>query len=141
MEYSHYATKVAYQRHTQHGGGRTKKSPLVQTYQCWYRIIQHRFHEKTIKANATHIQDGEDHLTIEAKIQKRREASAASSSNAHSSLCGARNARESVLNGCLEMILQKYKEMSPLKPMLLILLSLRLHHLLMQMTGLHFIVD
>jgi hypothetical protein len=86
MEYSHYAAKAAYQRHTQHGGGRTKKSPLVQTYQHWYRIIQHRFHEQMIKANATHIQNGEDHLTIEARIQKRREAYAASSANAHSSL-------------------------------------------------------
>lgn len=68
MEYSHYVAKIADQRHTQHGGRRTNKSPLVQTYQHWYRIIQNRFDEQTIKANATCIQDGEDQLTVEAKI-------------------------------------------------------------------------
>jgi len=44
MEYNHHAAKVAYYRHTQHGGSKVKKSPLLQTYDYWYRIIQHRFH-------------------------------------------------------------------------------------------------
>ena len=43
MENSHHAAKAAYQRHTQHAGGRQQtKSPLHQTFEHWYRIIAHR---------------------------------------------------------------------------------------------------
>ena len=36
MEYSHYAIKVAYHAHTQHGGRRLRKNALEQTYQHWH---------------------------------------------------------------------------------------------------------
>lgn len=86
MEYSHYAAKAAYQAHTQHGGGRTKLSPLEQTYQHWYRLIQHRFREKENKTSASLWEQSEEGLTVEARIQKRREASINSSANLHSQL-------------------------------------------------------
>lgn len=46
LENSHHAAKDAYQRHTQHSCGKSRKSPLLQTYQHWYRIIAHRFRNK-----------------------------------------------------------------------------------------------
>lgn len=68
MEYMRYAAKAAYQRHTQHGGGKSKKSPLEKTYQHWYRIIQHRFQdlEKLTKENLSLT--GPDQATITAQI-------------------------------------------------------------------------
>jgi hypothetical protein len=41
MEKMHYAAKSAFQRHTQHGGGTGRVSPIVQTYEWWYKGIQH----------------------------------------------------------------------------------------------------
>lgn len=86
MEYSHYAAKAAYQRHTQHGGGKSKKSPLEQTYQHWYRIIQHRFQdmEKLTKENLSLTEH--DRATITTQIERRREASALSSAATHAAL-------------------------------------------------------
>jgi len=46
MEKSHYAAKAANQRHTQHGGGRARKSCILQQYEHWYRNIQHRYAAK-----------------------------------------------------------------------------------------------
>lgn len=86
MEKSHYLAKSAYQRHTQHGGGRSKKSPLEQTYQHWYRIIQHRFRNEVKKAKDMEALQGQEGLLAEARIQKRRETALASSANAHSAL-------------------------------------------------------
>lgn len=86
MEHSHYAAKAAYQRHTQHGGGRSIKSPLLQTYQHWYRIIQHRFREQAEYDAEIQSHETEEWLTVQAKIEKRREASLASSAKAHSIL-------------------------------------------------------
>lgn len=83
MEYSHYAAKSAYQRHTQHNGGKSKKSPLLQTYQHWYRIIQHRFQEQVEKSSERENHEGEQWLTMEAQIEKRREASLNSPAQAH----------------------------------------------------------
>jgi hypothetical protein len=84
MENSHHAAKTTYQRHTQHCGGKTKKSALVQTYQHWYRIIAHRFRNQ--EAEALNVEDLEEALSAEAKIQARRDASINSSSAAHSAL-------------------------------------------------------
>jgi hypothetical protein len=84
MEYSHYAAKAAYQRHTQHGGGKSKKSLLIQTFQHWYRIIQHRFVEEEKKSQ--NLPDTDVLLEKEALIQKHRLASINSSAKAHSEL-------------------------------------------------------
>lgn len=78
MEYSHHAAKSAYHKHTQHGGSENKKSPLLQTYEHWFRIIQHRFHNQEILDN-----QHTDTSTIEEIIQKRREASMNSSAARH----------------------------------------------------------
>jgi len=86
MEYFHYAAKAAYQRHTQHEGGKSKKSPLLQTYQHWYRIIHHRFREQTELDAESQSHESDEWLTAEAKIEKRRTTSLASSARAHSEL-------------------------------------------------------
>lgn len=78
MEYSHYVAKSAYHRHTQHGGSKNKKSPLLQTYEHWFRIIQHRFHNQEILDN-----QHTDTSIAEEIIQKRREASVNSSAARH----------------------------------------------------------
>ena len=83
MENSHHAAKSAYQRHTQHFGGKVKKSPLVQTYQHWYRIIAHWFRNKDTILTAI---DLEAKLQGESAILARREASRRSSAAAHSAL-------------------------------------------------------
>ena len=83
MKNSHHATKSAYQRHTQHFGGKVKKNPLLQTYQHWYRIIAHRFRNKDTILNAI---DLEAKLQGESAILARREASLRSSATAHSAL-------------------------------------------------------
>lgn len=80
MENSHHAAKTAYQRHTQHSGGRVKKSPLVQTFQHWYRIIAHRFRNKDTQIPVNEF----DTLEAELAIAARREASLRSSAAAHS---------------------------------------------------------
>jgi len=72
MEYSHYAAKAAYQRHTQHSSGRAKKSPLVQTYQHWYRIIHHRFWDQEKHDKEITFQESEEGLALEALILKTR---------------------------------------------------------------------
>ena len=84
MEYSHYAAKAAYQRHTQHGGGKSKKSPLIQTFQHWYRIIQHKFVEEEKKSQS--LLDTDVLLEKETLIQKHRLASISSSTKAYSKL-------------------------------------------------------
>ena len=68
MEYSHHAAKSAYHKHTQHGGGKKKISPLLQIYEHWYRIIHHRFRNKEMKEVGIQVAIG----TQEA-IQNRRE--------------------------------------------------------------------
>lgn len=79
MEASHHAAKAAYHRHTQHAGGKYKKSPLLQTFEHWYKIIQHRFRNKD---DLEHINETPD-LTNEAAVQARRERSVNSSAAAH----------------------------------------------------------
>jgi len=81
MENSHHAAKSAYQRHTQHSGGRNRKSALLQTYEHWYRIIQHRFRSLEFHTDAQESTD--DTEDIEASIQARRERYLASSASAH----------------------------------------------------------
>lgn len=83
MENSHHAAKTAYARHTQHSGGKTRKSPLLQTFQHWYRIIGHRFRNKS-NGEATYNVNLEEMLSTQEKIQVRREASINSSAAAHS---------------------------------------------------------
>jgi hypothetical protein len=83
MEHSHHMAKTCYQRHTQHGGGKNKKSALVQTYQHWYRIIAHRFRNKELALNASNLAANIDILE---KIAQRREASVQSSAAAHTAL-------------------------------------------------------
>jgi len=82
MEYSHYAAKATYQRHTQHSGGRSKKSPLVLTYNHWYKIIQYRFRDQEKLDREASFGDIEG-LVAEVQILKRREASISSSAQAH----------------------------------------------------------
>ena len=89
MENSHHAAKNAYQRHTQHCGGRIKKRPLVQTFQHWYRIIAHRFRNKEITLNEAELQT----LNSDAIVAARRAASVNSSANAHSALWRAKCTR------------------------------------------------
>lgn len=90
MEYSHYAAKSAYQRHTQHEGGKSKKSPLIQTYQHWYRIIQHRFRETEkqtrLDNEALHAETNID----EVRIWIKREAAINSSVALHAALWRAK---------------------------------------------------
>lgn len=88
MEYSHHAAKSAYHKHTQHGGSKNKKSPLLQTYEHWFRIIQHRFHNQVVeRSSCTHVG------TAEEIIQKRREASLNSSAASHAAEWRARCTR------------------------------------------------
>jgi hypothetical protein len=78
MENSHHAAKAAYHRHTQHAGGKGKKSPILQTYQHWYRIIQHRFHHKELEQQQCQAVTSDqilDDTIIEERIQARRNAS------------------------------------------------------------------
>lgn len=79
MEALHHAAKVAYHRHTQHSGGKYKKSPLLQTFEHWYRIIQHRFRnkEELEKNNESHDLANDDAL------QLRRERYVNSSAASH----------------------------------------------------------
>lgn len=60
MEKSHASAKSAYQRHTQHGGTKQRISPIVQTFQHWYRIVQHRENEQ---------QHGEPNTTSPASVE------------------------------------------------------------------------
>lgn len=78
LENSHHAAKNAYHKHTQHGGSKHRISPLIQTYQHWYRIIQHRFHNK----DNIPVMFAED-LPSDIILQRRREASLNSSASAH----------------------------------------------------------
>jgi len=77
MEFSHHAAKAAYHRHTQHGGSLHKKSPILQTYEHWYRIVQHRFYNKE------HESEEDKNLESEERVRKRREASVNSSAIEH----------------------------------------------------------
>jgi hypothetical protein len=86
LEFSHDAAKAAFHKHTQHGGGRIKKSPLLQTYEHWFRIIQHRFYNKELEASVIDTTDESN----EARIQRRREASINSSAALHSAQWRAR---------------------------------------------------
>ena len=51
MENSHHAAKTTYSGHTQHSGGKLKKSPLLQTFQHWFRIVGHRFRNQETEAS------------------------------------------------------------------------------------------
>ena len=83
MENSHHAAKTTYSGHTQHSGGKLKKkNPLLQTFQHWFRIVGHRFRNK--ETEASNPPDFDLALSVEAKIQARREASINSSSTIHS---------------------------------------------------------
>ena len=82
MENSHHVAKTTYSRHTQHSGGKSKKNPLKQTFQHWYRIIGHRFRNR-IEAEKAPTVDHEEILDVEAKIEVRRVASINSSATAH----------------------------------------------------------
>lgn len=90
MENSHHVAKTAYQRHTQHSGGKYKKSPLVQTYQHWYRIIAHRFWNKELVSNLTKVNTS----CTEDAIAKRCEASLRSATTAHAELWRSKCRRE-----------------------------------------------
>lgn len=80
MEYSHHAAKTAYQKHTQHSGGKSRKSPILQTYEHWYRIIQHRFRNIKLQEN----DESRSHpYDIDVQIQTRRERLLASSALEH----------------------------------------------------------
>lgn len=89
MENSHHAAKSAYHRHTQHRGGKTKKSPLVQTFQHWYRIISHRFRNKEVVVDECQF----DVLSTEEAVAARRAASLNSAAAAHTALWRAKCTR------------------------------------------------
>lgn len=89
MEASHHAAKTAYQRHTQHSRGKNKKSPLIQTYQHWYRIVAHRFRNKETAIKASDFVT----LNIDDVVAARRQASLNSSAAAHSALWRAKCVR------------------------------------------------
>lgn len=90
MENSHHAAKTTYQRHTQHSGGKHRKSAIVQTFQNWYRIIAHRFRNKdlNIKQNSFSTLMGEE------AVAARRAANLNSSSAAHSAIWRAKCTRQ-----------------------------------------------
>ena len=46
MEKSHYQCKTSFSKHTQHGGGVNGHSAIIQAFEWWYRLIQHREEEK-----------------------------------------------------------------------------------------------
>ena len=50
MEKSHYAAKTAYHKHIQHSGGKNRSSAIIQTYEWWFRVIQHREYDQEKKA-------------------------------------------------------------------------------------------
>jgi len=80
MEASHHAAKATYHRHTQHFGGKYRKSPLKQTFEHWFRIIQHRLRNKEeLIQNENELYD----LDVEAACQVRRERSLNSSAQTH----------------------------------------------------------
>lgn len=90
MENSHHAAKTTYQRHTQHSGGKHRRSAIVQTFQHWYRIIAHRFRNKDLNIN----QDSFSTLMGEEAVAARRAASLNSSSTAHSAIWQAKCTRQ-----------------------------------------------
>jgi len=67
-----------------------KKSPLLQTYEHWFRIIQHRFYNKELEAIVADMPND----TNEVRIQKKREASINSSAALHSAQWRARCQRK-----------------------------------------------
>jgi hypothetical protein len=42
MEKSHYQAKTAFHKHTQHSGTAKHHSAIVQTFEWWYRVVQHK---------------------------------------------------------------------------------------------------
>lgn len=79
MEKSHYAAKTAFVKHSQHNGTSLRHSAIVQSFQWWYRVIQHREidrERKEARASNPII------LATEAVAQKRRQASNSSTANA-----------------------------------------------------------
>lgn len=72
MEKSHHAAKAANQRHTQHGGGRGRKSCILQQYEHWYRNIQHRYAAKVRMEEANNVFTDQDEVDA---TNRRREAS------------------------------------------------------------------
>jgi hypothetical protein len=74
MEKSHYAAKAANQRHTQHGGGRARKSCILQQYEHWYRNIQHRYATKVrMEQEASNVVH--EPVDESSTIERRRVAS------------------------------------------------------------------
>ena len=90
MEKSHHAAKAAYHRHTQHSGGQKIRSPLLQVFEHWYEIIQHRFRNQNLQDTNEF-----DHVTdVDVVLQARRERSIHSSASAHHSVWRATCIRE-----------------------------------------------
>lgn len=59
-----------------------RKSALLQTFEHWFRIIQHRLRNKEI-ACRDQVADDTDDMAIEEAVSARRERSLASSAQAH----------------------------------------------------------
>lgn len=81
MENSHHAAKAAYHRHTQHLGGISRKSALHQTFEHWYRIIQHRFRNKELLESEVQTPQSSEDMT--EALATRRARTFSSSDAAH----------------------------------------------------------
>lgn len=81
MENSHHAAKAAYHRHTQHSGGISRKSALHQTFEHWYRIIQHRFRNKELLESEVQTPQSSEDMT--EALATRRARTFSSSDAAH----------------------------------------------------------
>lgn len=79
MEKSHYVAKTSFVKHSQHNGTSLRHSAIVQSFQWWYRVIQHReIQRKRKEARAKNPVI----LAVEAAAEKRRQTSNLSTTNA-----------------------------------------------------------
>lgn len=68
MEKSHYQCKMGFFKHTQHAGGINRHSPIIQGFEWWYRVIQHR----EIEIENKKFHDGVDNAAAALKEARRQ---------------------------------------------------------------------
>lgn len=78
MEKSHYECKTTFHHHTQHGGGVECHSAIIQTFEWWYRVIQHKENDKELaqlqepsRAAAEALKDSRRQLQLSSFSQEK----------------------------------------------------------------------
>lgn len=76
MEKSHYTAKTVYHKHTQHSGTVARRSAIIQTYEWWFRVIQHREYEIIKRAEQLQNAPFVDHQLRARRLQSFLNSSA-----------------------------------------------------------------